>query len=156
MLKRRDEIENLLNCQGCIYRHSTIHFWPKYHTRVYYDLQMKHIDCLARVPTGESWKVFLLIPLSGLSIAMNRDESFARKSRNWRFKYSTCTGRSSFSFFFFIEGSCGTFPGALLRSATCRSMELTSGMNTITPLPYLYIRKNFRGATGFGPTEQRK
>jgi len=29
-------------------------------------------------------------------------------------------------------------------------------MNTITPFPYLYIRKNFRGATGFGLNKENK
>lgn len=52
------------------------------------------------------------------------------------------------SFFFLIEGFPGTFPGALLRSATCRSMELTSGMNTVTPLPHLYNKKELHGCNG--------
>lgn len=50
-------------------------------------------------------------------------------------KYSTCT----IFFFFLIERSCGTFSSALLRSATCRFVKLTSGMNTITHPSHTYI-----------------
>lgn len=47
--------------------------------------------------------------------------------------------RSPGFFLLSFRGTRETLRDALLRSATCRSMELTSGMNTIIPL-YEYIR----------------
>lgn len=78
--------------------------------------------------------------------------------------------RSPGFFLLSFRGPRETLRDALLRSATCRSMELTSGMNTIIPL-YGYIRngegkekkvkekkkrKSKTGAAGKGGRKERR
>lgn len=148
--KRRDEFDSS-DRQGCIYRYFLPFTVDLNTTRVYYDLWW-NVSIVRTFPQKRVWKSFFHPCFRSIC----RDEPRRKFRVNLTTDVSNIVPVRCFSFFSLSKVSYGTFPGALLRSATCRSMELTLGMNTIPPLPYLYIRKNFRGATGFGLTEQRK
>lgn len=76
----------------------TLPFTFDLNTRVYYSLQW-NASIVRTFPQKRVRKSFFRFCFQ-LSISMNRDESFARKSRDWRFKYSTCT---AFLLFFFYR-----------------------------------------------------